>query len=185
MELNIRYKQTNILSLDIGLYKVEKKEYWSYFSKYHYLKNTIPTNNQMYVVTINNELASCISIGVFPHPQRKDIMKISRVVVLPKFQGLGLCSYMLEKMKNIYNEFDVRITTSLPHMFEILKNNGYYLKSQQIRNHKEVKETAKISHNFRKNYMETWSLTMKGDLKVKTINIKKEEKKNYLGNLIT
>lgn len=64
-------------------------------------------------------------IGVihFPHPKNKKIKKVTRLVVLPDYQGIGLGVAFLKAVAEIYKGYDFRITTSAKNLIYALNKN--------------------------------------------------------------
>lgn len=66
---------------------------WEWFAPHHYLSANIHKATKCFVGLIEGRPAAFAGVMHFPHPRRKDIASLSRVVVLPDFQGLGLGAY--------------------------------------------------------------------------------------------
>ena len=64
-------------------------------------------------------------IGVihFPHPKNKKIKKVTRLVVLPDYQGIGLGVAFLNTVAEIYKDYDFRITTSAKNLIYALNKH--------------------------------------------------------------
>lgn len=78
------------------------------------------------MLTLKDKKVGFISIGRFAHPIAKDIMTISRLVIIPEFQGFGIGSKFMTAISNIYKSERVRITTSLkPFILALKKNNQW------------------------------------------------------------
>ncbi|WP_234734811.1 GNAT family N-acetyltransferase [Tellurirhabdus bombi] len=67
-----------------------KRELWKAFAKYHYLSDSFNVAAQVFVVTVNGQLAGFTAVLNFPHAIVKNALRIHRTVVLPAFQGIGL-----------------------------------------------------------------------------------------------
>lgn len=138
--------------------RLVSRDLWGVFEHYHYLSSSLPSNSKCYVGFINQEPVCFIAIGVFPHPTNKNIVKVSRVVVLPHWQGYGISRKMLDHIaSNYYKDKDVRITTTLPIMHNSFwKNKNWGLRFQGIRKKSEAGKNAKIANNGREVYLETY-----------------------------
>jgi GNAT superfamily N-acetyltransferase len=79
-----------------------------------------------YELTINEKRAGFICIARFPHPIAKDIMTISRVVIIPEFQGFGVGVKFMNEIADLYKENRIRITTSLKPFINALNKNNYW-----------------------------------------------------------
>ena len=88
------------------------KHAWNFYKKYHYLTESIGTGHY-YEMTLNNKKVGFLVIARFPHPQAKDIMTISRIVIVPEFQGFGIGIKFMNLISDLYKSDRIRITTSL------------------------------------------------------------------------
>lgn len=79
------------------------------------------------MITLKDKKVGFISIGRFPHPKAKDIMVISRLVVVPEFQGFGIGLKFMEAIAEIYKNDRVRITTSLKPFVNSLKKSKNWI----------------------------------------------------------
>ena len=85
----------------------------------------------------------CGFIGVihFPHPVNKKIKSISRLCVLPDYQGIGIGRRFLNVIAKKYADegFDVKITTSAKNLMKSVKTTAIkqknLLKIIKMRNH--------------------------------------------------
>lgn len=77
-----------------------------------------------YELTLSNKKVGFLSIGRFAHPIAKDIMTISRIVIVPEFQGHGLAIKFMNEVSCLYKEENrIRITSSLKSFIEALNRN--------------------------------------------------------------
>lgn len=131
------------------------KDLWGIFKHYHYLTATIPSNGQCYVGFINYEPVAIVVMSKFPHPGNPDIVKVSRIVVLPHWQSYSIGAKMLKAIiEKDYMDYDVRLTSALPLMFYAYsKNPDWVITTQMI----FTKLSPTNSLNNRLNvYMETY-----------------------------
>ena len=101
---------------------------WELFKKHHYLSHSIPGGAQIYVAYLSGLESTAVPCGVVivgQHfgNQRKGATeqgtkRISRIVVLPDYQGIGIGSRLLDAVAAILQEenWRVAITTSHPGM---------------------------------------------------------------------
>ena len=132
---------------------------WGVFKHYHYLTGSIPSNGECYVGFINQEPVAFVCFAKFPHPTNKNIYKISRVVVLPHWQGYGIGMKMVEHLaENFYKGFDLRFTTTLPIVHNYLWKNKtkWVLKFQGVRKGEEAGKNAQMAKVVRECYLETY-----------------------------
>lgn len=67
-----------------------KYEAWHAFAKHHYLSNNLHKAAQIYVGLVDQQPAVLTAILPFPHSVIKNGRRISRTVVLPDYQGVGI-----------------------------------------------------------------------------------------------
>lgn len=108
--------------IKLDIYECDKSE-WEIFRKYHYLNTSLNISAKCFKGMINGENVCFAGILHFPHPKEKKFKRVSRVVVLPDYQGLGIAIKFLNYLGNYYKKLNNRfiITTSLPN----LKLNKY------------------------------------------------------------
>lgn len=132
-EMKTKYKTRRYLqrpSIEINIYSTDKRNYyWNMFKKYHYLVTNIHPAAQCFVMTCNNSIAGFLSYIHFPHPKRKDIKTVHRLVILPDWQGIGLSHYLLDTIADIVHNMRYRfiITTTHPALCNIYKKSGNWI----------------------------------------------------------
>ena len=131
---------------------------WGAFKQYHYLTSTLASNSHCYVGFIDKEAVAFVAITPFPHPTNKNIVKVSRVVVLPHWQGFGVGMKMVEAIATqFYPTKDIRFTTTLPIVHNYLwKSSKWALKFQGIRKNDEAGKNATMAKDIREVYLETY-----------------------------
>jgi len=104
------------------------------FSKYYYLNHFKPPGND-YVAFYNNTPVAFCSIQHFPHPRAKNIKRITRLVTMPDYQGIGIGVKLLDWVANYYTKLNsrVRIVTSTPSLAYSLKYNIHWQLKRQGR----------------------------------------------------
>ncbi len=77
-------------------------DYWRLFAPYHYLSATLHRGARCYVGFIDD--APVVVCGVLhqPHPKVRDILRVSRIVTLPDWQGIGLSFVMTDTLGAMY-----------------------------------------------------------------------------------
>lgn len=87
---------------------------WRIFRNYHYLDHNLNWAAKVFVGYVNGDAASFVAIlpqpGVVP-----GLYRISRCVVLPDFQGLGLITRMNEFLGEIYYKDKKRLSIVTTH----------------------------------------------------------------------
>lgn len=66
---------------------------WRWFAPHHYLSADLHKGARCFVGLVRGEPAAFGGLLYFPHPRRHDIQSLSRLVVRPDYQGLGLGAY--------------------------------------------------------------------------------------------
>lgn len=82
---------------------------WSLFAPYHYLTADLVRSARCFVVSVDSRPVSFIGAMHFPHPKVGDIMRVSRAVTLPDWQGLGLFFQLSETVGSAYKAVDRRL----------------------------------------------------------------------------
>lgn len=99
---------------------------WSAFSRHHYLSRQVNRAAHCYLATWHDEpVAFCALLAV---PGRQGAWRISRLVVLPDFQGLGIGSSFARTIAEFYSQTErtVSITTSHPSMIAGLRRSPHW-----------------------------------------------------------
>ena len=86
---------------------------WPLFARHHYLSGTLSPAAECYVAIWNGTpVAFC---GVLPLMGMKGRRRISRIVTLPDFQGVGIGSAFLDGMGLIYRKRGLRLNITASH----------------------------------------------------------------------
>lgn len=101
----------------IKLYELpnaRRQELWDVFRRYHYLSESISFSVKVFVGVYNGSPISFCAVQKFPHPTAKNIMRVSRLVVLPDYQGIGVGTRTLNAVAQVYAKkgYRVRIISS-------------------------------------------------------------------------
>jgi energy-coupling factor transporter ATP-binding protein EcfA2 len=101
---------------------------WSYFSRHHYLSHELNKAAAVYVALIEDQPAALAGILPFPHPKLKNCWRISRIVVTPDFQGIGLGLHVINGLGAGYrhNAQLLDISTSHPAMIAALNRSSLW-----------------------------------------------------------
>ena len=86
---------------------------------------------QSYIGMIEERPAAFCAVLHFPHPKVSNFKMISRLVVLPDYQGIGIGGRLVDAVAKYYHDVGNRviITTSNPALRSIFeKNAGWILK---------------------------------------------------------
>jgi GNAT superfamily N-acetyltransferase len=97
-------------------------ETWNVFKQHHYLTQELNKAAKCYCVTWNDKPVAFIGILPFPSGWVQNAFRVSRLVVLPDFQGLGIGFKLLSYVCSLYVAEGMRmyIKTSNPGLGEKL-----------------------------------------------------------------
>ena len=108
-------QKKNRPALTLSIYETKRKrEYWDIFRKYHYLNHSINVAARVFVGYLNGHIAGFCAVLPQPHPHRKHLWRISRIVVLPDYQGVGVAAALSQYVGDIFKRdgTDLSIVTS-------------------------------------------------------------------------
>lgn len=89
---------------------------WRWFAPHHYLTADLHRSAKCFVGLVRGEPAAFAGLMFFPHPSTKEIQSLSRLVVLPDYQGLGLGAYsFVEAIAKIVKANGFKMTTHPSH----------------------------------------------------------------------
>lgn len=122
-------QKKNRPDIKFEIYQTSDKSIWKMFYKYHYLSSSHNNAANVFIATINDEIAGFLSVLHFPHHKSKNIKKVHRLVVLPDYQGAGFGIMFLNEIGKIYKKQKQRyiITTSAPSLINALKKNKLWI----------------------------------------------------------
>jgi len=128
--------------------KPVRRQAWEIFKDHHYLDNSIAQSAQCWVGFWNDEPVTFVGVLHQPHKTTKKFKRVTRVVTLPDFQGLGVGSQVLDAVCHHYRSDGNRITivTSHPGLLRSLNKNGkWQCISGLSRNAKHAGDSKKTS----------------------------------------
>jgi GNAT superfamily N-acetyltransferase len=99
------------------------RDAWRHFARYHYLDAALPRGVTIYIGLIAGRPAAfCAWAAMFGH---RDVWRISRLVVLPEYQGVGIGGRVLRACCELIRSHGRRatITTSHPAMIAHLRSS--------------------------------------------------------------
>jgi ABC-type molybdenum transport system ATPase subunit/photorepair protein PhrA len=147
----------------------ETKQLWRIFKKYHYLTHDLNQNATSYILKYKNNPICFMATMKFPHSKVKNYTRISRLVVLPSFQGIGASRIIQEEVGDILKkQKEILIgNTSHPLIIKYRKNSSKWQLIRYGRGGKSSKansnykskiiteNTGKESRNITKNKIST------------------------------
>lgn len=77
-------------------------ETWNVFKQHHYLTDELNKAAKCYCVTWNDKPVAFIGVLPFPSGWVQNAFRVSRLVVLPDFQGLGIGFKLLSYVSSLY-----------------------------------------------------------------------------------
>ena len=77
-------------------------ETWNIFKQHHYLSEDLNKSAQCYIVLWNDKPICFFGILPFPGVGDAKTRRVSRIVILPDFQGLGLGKELLNYISSVY-----------------------------------------------------------------------------------
>lgn len=83
---------------------------WDFFKRYHYLSAEINRSSVSFVAFHDGYPVGYVN--TLPFPGRKQAFRISRVVVIPEYQGVGLGMALMDWCAALYTGLDRRMTTT-------------------------------------------------------------------------
>ena len=118
-------QKKNRPDIKFEIFNYGDKSIWKMFAKHHYLSHSHNNAANVFIATVNDEIAGFISILPFPHPIVKDVKRVHRLVILPDYQGAGIGVRLLDEIGNYYKKanWKYRITTSSPSLVYALKKS--------------------------------------------------------------
>jgi ABC-type lipoprotein export system ATPase subunit len=101
------------------------RQTWRAFAHHHYLSENLASAARCWVVHVEDSPAAFIAELHQPHAKVKNLRRISRIVIAPDFQGIGLSQHILNIMGGMYAAQRTRlsIVTSHPALIHALNRS--------------------------------------------------------------
>jgi GNAT superfamily N-acetyltransferase len=118
-------QKKNRPEIKFEIFNYGDKSIWKMFAKHHYLSHTHNNAANVFIATVNDEIAGFISI--LPQPGKLQRQKrVHRLVILPDYQGAGIGIKFLNEVGNIYKKekWIYRINTTAPSLIYALKKSN-------------------------------------------------------------
>jgi GNAT superfamily N-acetyltransferase len=118
-------QKKNRPEIKFEIFNYGDKSIWKMFAKHHYLSHTHNNAANVFIATVNDEIAGFISVIAQPS-RMKGQKRVHRLVILPDYQGAGIGIRLLNEVGNIYKKekWRYRITTSSPSLVYALKKSN-------------------------------------------------------------
>lgn len=116
-------------SVDLEIFRC-RYETWKVFKQHHYLTQELNAAAKCFCFTWNDKPVGFIAILPMPSGTIKDAFRVSRLVILPDYQGLSIGIKILNIFGAMYKSIgkSLYIKTSNPSLFNGMKNNDSYWK---------------------------------------------------------
>jgi ABC-type lipoprotein export system ATPase subunit/GNAT superfamily N-acetyltransferase len=100
-------------------------ETWNLFKQHHYLTEDLLISSKNYIFLWNDKPVAFIAIIPFPSGVIQNAFRISRVVVLPDYQGLGIGSKICDYISKLYKTDNktIYIKTSNPALWSFFEKS--------------------------------------------------------------
>jgi hypothetical protein len=110
--------------LELSIFRC-RYETWNIFKQHHYMSQNLNKAAKCFCLTLNDKPVGFIAILPFPHGNIKDGYRISRIVVLPDYQGLSIGFAIIDYFASIYksDNKNMYIKTSNPALFAVMEKN--------------------------------------------------------------
>ena len=121
-------QKKNSPDIKFEIFNYGDKSIWKMFAKHHYLSHSHNNAANVFVATVNDEVAGFISILHLPHPKAKTIKNVHRLVILPDYQGAGIGLKLLNEVGKLYkrDKWRYTIVTSAPSLINALKKSNQW-----------------------------------------------------------
>lgn len=101
-----RVERPDCLRLERPKIKLEifrcRYETWNLFKHHHYLSHDLNPASQSYIILWNDKPVSFVAILPFPGVGDSKTRRISRIVTLPDYQGLGIGKKIIDYFSSLY-----------------------------------------------------------------------------------
>jgi ABC-type lipoprotein export system ATPase subunit len=121
--------------------RVEAKT-WDFFKKHHYLTEELNVSSKCFLFELNSKPISICCILNTPRNNNANGVAISRIVVVPDYQGLGIGSKICNFIGGVFrnNGNDLYIKTANPSLGEYFNNNYNWIgTSHNMQKREDVK----------------------------------------------
>ena len=115
-------QKKNRPKIKFEIYQAADKSIWKMFAKHHYLSHSHNNAANVFIATVNDEIAGFISVIAQPSAM-KGQKRVHRLVILPDYQGVGIGIRLLNEVGKIYKNDNWRYTinTTSPSLINSLK----------------------------------------------------------------
>jgi ABC-type lipoprotein export system ATPase subunit/predicted acetyltransferase len=123
-------------------------ETWNIFKQHHYMSEDLNKASKCFVCLLNDKPVGFIAILPFPHGNIQNGYRISRIVILPDYQGLSIGFAIIDYFGSLYKADNktLYIKTSNPALFAVMDKNQdkwkltNQIKKEQLNSHWMLKQ---------------------------------------------
>jgi ABC-type lipoprotein export system ATPase subunit len=128
-------------TIELSIFRC-RYETWNLFKQHHYLTEDLNLAAKCFVAIFNGKPICFIAILPSPSGYYKNGFRVSRLVVMPDFQGLGVGCKILNYISSLYlaNNKTMYIKTSNPSLTNNLENNTNWKKVKDFKNIDSLKK---------------------------------------------
>ena len=118
-------------NIDLEVFRCERR-LWNMFKTHHYLSGTLAKNCRCYVVLWKEQPAAFCAL--IPQQGFERWYRVSRIVTLPDYQGIGIGSALLDSLAELYvsQGFRFSITASHPSVLSHCKKRSEHWKATNV-----------------------------------------------------
>ena len=120
-------KKTRRPQIEISIHQCSHRV-WRHFRNYHYLNNELNKAAKCFVAVYNNKPVGFIALLCSPYKEK--YWRVSRLVVLPDYQGIGIGTRFLTAIAEYWTaktDLPLFITTSNPQLRNINRKSRWHL----------------------------------------------------------
>ena len=143
-------------SIDLEIFRC-RYETWKLFKHHHYLTDELLISAKTYIFLWNDKPVAFIGIIPFPSGVIQNAFRITRVVVLPDYQGLGIGGKICDYISKLYKTDNktVYIKTANPALWHFFDKSINWTFCSETNG--EIKETMMASRDKKNNDLKTTS----------------------------
>lgn len=156
-------------------------EAWRLFKQHHYLSHELNKASKCYGINWENKIIGFMGILPLPHAYMENCFRVSRLVILPDYQGLGIGFAFNNYIASLYKKIGCRffIKTSNPAIGEKLVRSSDWKETSKSRkvfdekNMKVMDDSGIWGFNNKNNFYATEYIgePSKDDVSIVTFNI--------------
>jgi len=117
-------QKKNRPDIKFEIFNYGDKSIWKMFAKHHYLSHSHNNAANVFVATVNDDIAGFISIIAQPSRMKRQ-KRVHRLVILPDYQGIGIGIKLLNEIGKVYkrDKWRYTINTTAPSLIHALKRS--------------------------------------------------------------